>query len=134
MISAVVSGAETLGVGRVAGDLVEVDDGVEAAGGADPGVDGLAVGFAGGVGMVVIGAGEGQNGGANDADAGGVGAKDNLLVCGGDVLHECGVLGGRRGFRPGESTDVVDAFENDNGANSGLGENVAIEAGERIGA
>ena len=46
MVAAVVGGEQVVGVGGVANDAVEVDDGVEVAGGANPLVDGLAVGFA----------------------------------------------------------------------------------------
>ena len=45
MVAAVVCGEELVGVRWVAEDLIKVEDGVEVAGGADPGVDGLACGF-----------------------------------------------------------------------------------------
>jgi hypothetical protein len=52
VVAGVEGGPELVGVGGVADDGVEVEDGVEMA--ADPLVDGLAVGFAGGAGMVIV--------------------------------------------------------------------------------
>jgi len=53
VVSAVVGGKELVGVLGIADDGVEIDDGVEVARGADPLVDGLAVGFAERAGVVV---------------------------------------------------------------------------------
>ena len=116
-------------MGRVAGGFVEVDDAVEFGGGADPLVEGLADGFTGGGG--VAGADVGGEGGAEDLDAVGVGAAGELgeagdeIVGGDDVVGLGGVVG---------VADVVDAFEEDEVFDAGLGEDVAVEAGERVGA
>ena len=45
VVAAVLGGEHAIGMGGVANDFVEVEDGVEVAGSANPGVDGLAVGF-----------------------------------------------------------------------------------------
>jgi len=94
VVAAIVGGEEMVGVGGVADYGVEIDDRVEVVGGADPGVDGLAVGFAEGAGVVVVGAEVGGDGGSVDAEVVGVGSGDDLLVGGEDSLDECGVLRG----------------------------------------
>ena len=143
VVAAVEGGEEMGGVGGVGGGPVEVDDGVEVAGGADPGVEFLAVGFAGGAGVVVVGAGVGRDGGAVDPEIVGVGAGDDLLV-GADHTVDEGVaeglgVGGSYGVGGVgeialEAAEVVDAFEEDDVADGGLGEDVAVEAGEGVGA
>ena len=54
VVAAVVGGEELVGVLGIAEDLIEVEDGVEVAGHANPGVDGLARGFVGGAGVVEV--------------------------------------------------------------------------------
>lgn len=46
VVAAIVGREQAIGVLGIANDGVEVDDGIEVAGGADPLIDGLAVGFA----------------------------------------------------------------------------------------
>ena len=84
--------------------------------------------------MVVVGADVGRDGGAEDFDAVGVGAVDDLLVGGEDAGHEGGVFGGGNSADAREAAEVVDAFEDDEPADSGWREHVAIEAGEHVGA
>jgi len=86
VVSAVVVGAEAVGLARVARYGVEVDDCVEVAGGANPLVDGLAVGFAARARVVVIGAYVGRDGCADDAESVRVGAGDDLFVGGNDIF------------------------------------------------
>ncbi len=76
VVAGVVEDEEHAGVGGVSGDFVEVDDAVELVGGADPLVDGLAHGFAGG--GLVFCADEGREGGSVDLDAVGVGSDGEL--------------------------------------------------------
>ena len=94
VVAAVVGGQETVGVGRIADDLVEVDDGIEVSGSANPGVNCLAIGFAQGAGVVVVGADVRRDCGPVDAQLVGVGARDDLLVGGEDSLDEGGVFVG----------------------------------------
>ena len=54
MISAIISGEETVGAGRIAHDYVKVDYRVEVAWGSDPLIYSLAVGFALGTGVIVV--------------------------------------------------------------------------------
>ena len=133
MVAAVVGGEEAVGLLGVADDLVEIDDGVEVAGRADPLIDGYAIGFAERAGVVVIRAGVGSDGGSDDAEAVGVGARDDLRVGGEDALDESSVLGCGGFGEAGEAAEVVDSFENDEPADTGWSEDVAIEAGENIG-
>jgi hypothetical protein len=139
VVSAVVGGEELVGVGRVADDGVEVEDGIEvgrvliACGRcADPCVDGLAVGLAEGAGVVEGGADVGRDGSSDDAERVGVGAGDYLRVCGEDAGNECVVVGGGNFAMDGEAAEIVDAFKDDEVADAGLGEDIAIEAGERV--
>ncbi len=129
VVAAVVGGEEGVGVGGVGGGVVEVDDAVEDFAGADEGVDGLAGGFAGG--GHVAGAGVGGEGGADDLDAVGVGAFDELGEAGDEVVGGDDVVGlsGVEGV-----ADVVDAFKDDEVADGGLGEDVGVEAREGGGA
>ncbi len=133
MVAAVVGGEQLVGVLGVADYGVEIDDGVEVAGGANPVVDGLAVGFAQGAGVIVVGADVGGDRRAVDAQAVGVGAGDQLLIGGEDASDLGGVVGGRDFGEAGESAEIVDAFEDDDPLHGGGGEDIAIEAGEGVG-
>ena len=129
VVAGVVEREEHAGVGGVGGDFVEVDDAVELVGGADPFVDGLAHLFAGG--GLVFCADEGCEGGSVDLDAVSVGAGGELAeaddeVVGGDDVVGLGGVGG--------VADVVDALHDDEVLDAGLGEDVAVEAGEGGGA
>ena len=86
MIAGIELGQQAVGVGGVASGLVEIDDFIEVAGSSDPGVDGLAVGFIGCIGVVVVGTGVGQDGAADDDEVVGMGAGDDLLIGGDDAL------------------------------------------------
>jgi len=130
VVAAVVGGEELIGMLRISDDGVEVNDRVEVAGGAYPSIDGLAVGFAEGAGMVVDGADVGCDGGAVNAKAVSVAARNDLLVSSDDTLDESGVFGRWNFAVTGEAAKVVYAFEDDEPANTGRGEDIAIEAGE----
>ncbi len=134
MVATVIGGEEAVGLLGVANDGVEIDNGVEVAGGADPLINSYAVGFAERAGVVVIRAGVGSDGGSDDAEGVGVGAGDNLRVGGENALDEGGVPGRGDFGEAGEAADVVDAFKNDEPADAGGGEDIAIEAGEDVGA
>ena len=134
VVAAIVGGEHAIGMGGVADDFVEVEDGVEVAGGEDPGIDGLAVRFGGGTGVVVVRAGEGRDGGADDLDAVSVGAIDDLLIGGEDARDERGVFSGGNIAEARKATEVVDGFEDDEPADAGLRDDVAVEAGEHVGA
>ena len=129
VVSAVVWRCHREGMIGVAGGFVEVDGSVEDAAGENPGVDGLAnlLSLVGGItGSLVRG-----EGGSEDLDT--------LLVGAGHELAEAlfKILGGEvvvGSVWVVESADIVDAFEHDNVAHTGLREDVAIEAGEGVGA
>ena len=76
MVAGIGSGIEDRGIGGIARDLIEVDDAVEDAAGADPLIDGFAHLFAGWRG--VVGADIRSEGSAEDFDAVGMGARDKL--------------------------------------------------------
>jgi len=63
----------------------------------------------------------------------GVGAGDDLLVRRDDSLDEGGMVGGRDFAVAGETAEVVDAFKDDEPADAGGCEDVAIEAGKNVG-
>ena len=134
VVAAVVDGEQAIEMVGVADDFVEVEGRVEVAGGENPGVDGLAIGFGGWAGVVVIGADEGGDSGADHLDAVGVGAVDDLLIGGEDARDESGVFCGGNFAEAREATEVVDGFEDDEPADAGLRDHVAIEASERVGA
>ena len=95
MVAAVVGGEELIGMLRISDDGVEVNDRVEVevAGGAYPFIDGLAVGFAEGAGVVVGGADVRCDGGSVNAKAVSVAARNDLLVSSDDALDENCVFG-----------------------------------------
>ena len=120
-------------LGWVAQGLVPVDDAVEMAGRADPGVDRLAVGLALGAGVVIGRPAVGQDGRADDLDAPVVGAVDHLAIAGDDLGDE-GLVGFRRGGRiAGQHAQVVDAFQQHHVGHAGLGEHVALEPRQGVG-
>lgn len=129
MVAGVVERQEHAGVGGVGGGLVEVDDAVELIGGANPLIDGLAYGFA--AGGLIFCTDEGSEGCSDDLDAVGVGAggelaeADDEVLGGDDVVWRSGV---------GGVADVVDALKDDDVFDAGLGDYVAIEACEGVGA
>jgi hypothetical protein len=129
MIAGVIEYEVHAGVRGVSSDFVEVDDAVELVGGADPFVDCLTHFFAGG--GLVFCTYEWSECGADDLDAVCVGAGGELAETGDEVFGGDYVVGlvGVSGV-----ADVVDAFHDDEVLDSGLGEDVAVEAGEGGGA
>ena len=126
LIGFVVAGAELACIGGVLNDFVEVDNAIEGSGGADEGVEGLAHGF-----NLVGGVAEGGEGAADYFDAVIVCAEDHLLhradeVVGGDE-REVGRSGSGGASGP---VHIVDALEDEEVFDSGLGDDVAVEAGE----
>ena len=116
-------------MGGIRGDFVEVDDAVELIGGADPLVDGLAHLLAGG--GLIFCADEGCEGGSEDFDAVGMSAGGELAEAGDEFFGGNDVVG-FGGI--GGVADVVDAFHDNEVLDAGLGEDVAVEAGEGGGA
>ena len=116
-------------MGGIRGDFVEVDDAVELIGGADPLVDGLAHLLAGG--GLIFGTDEGREGGAEDLDAVGMSAGGELAEAGDEFFGGNDVVG-FGGI--GGVADVVDALHDDEVLDAGLGQDVAVEAGEGGGA
>ena len=133
MVAAIVGGQQPIGMLGVAHDGIEVDDGVEMAGCANPLIDGLAIGLAERAGMIVVRSNIGRDGGPVDAQAMCVGASNDLLVGGEDALDERGVFAGGtsplrasppRSLTPSKTMSPADACGS---------QHVAIEAGESIG-
>lgn len=129
MVAAVVSRDEAVGMLRVAHDDVEVDDGIEVAGSADPLVDGLAIGLAERTWMVVGRTDVGSDCRAVDSQAVRVSPLDNLLVHGDEALDDCGVIRGRDFAVASEAAEIVDAFEDDQPADTCWSKHVTIKAG-----
>ena len=134
VVAAIVGWQEMVGVRGIADDRIEVDDGVEVSWSADPRIDCLAIGFAQGAGVVVVGADVGRDGGSVDEKLVGVGARDDLLVGGEDSLDEGGVFVGGDFPVASQAAEIVHAFEDDDPTCAGGSEDVAIEAGKSVGA
>src|SRR6185312_1347744 len=83
--------------------------------------------------MVVVGAHVGRNGCADYADSMGVGSENHLLIRAFDPVDEPRVGCGGDLAVEGQATQIVDALKNDEPFHSGLGQHVAIEAGEGVG-
>ena len=130
VIAAVVSGQDLRGVVRVADGFVKIDDAVEFAAGADPGVDFLADLLVLGAVETVIervaeeGVLEGWNRGADDADSFFVSAGDELTIAFDQVLSGHGF--GLRYERAGEK-HVIDADSHNDVLHASLRERVAVE-------
>jgi hypothetical protein len=123
---------EALGMLRVTGDLIEVDDRIEVSGSSDPFIHGLAVCFAGRAGMIEVRSDEGRERCADDCDVMSVSADDHLLVRRYNLLNHRLVIGGRDVAAVCQHTDVVDSFEYDQVAGSRLRDNIEIEARQCI--
>ena len=63
----------------------------------------------------------------------GVGACNDLLISSDDALDDSGVVGGRNFAGAGEAAEVIDAFEDDEPADTGGSKYIAIEAGKNVG-
>ncbi len=118
---------------RVADDLVEVDHSVEVRGISDPLIHCLPVRFVRGSGMVVVRSDKWSQGRADDFDAAGVRARDDLFIgCGHSGKQYIVVLlrwvGGA-----GEQANVVDSFKGDQVLNARLRDHIRIDAGQGIG-
>src|ERR1017187_8920634 len=129
MIATVRGGGEPGRILRVAHRRVEIDDRIEASASADPAIDRLAVGFAVGA-PVEPRPGVRRYRRADNADAVGLGPSDDLFV-GGDNIGSRGVFGTLLA-RLEAGADVVDPFEYDQPTNAWRGEDVALEARERV--
>lgn len=96
---------------RIAYDLVEVDDVVKVSRRANPLVDRLAVGLAGGARMVVVRVHVGRDGRSDDAYPVRVGTHDDLLIGSQNPMDEQVV------FRSGdiavtrEAAEIIDALQ-----------------------
>ena len=130
MVAAVVGGEQLVGVLGIADDGVKIDDCIKVAVGADPLIDGLAVGFTEWSGMIVAGADIRCDGGAIDPQAVGMGARDDLLISGKDALDEGGMRFGGDFWVNGQAAEIVDALKDDDPSDAGGCEDVAIEASE----
>ena len=129
VVTGVVEDEEHAGMRGVGGDLVEVDDAVELVGGADPFVDGLSNLFA--CRGLVFRPDVGSEGGSVDLNAVSVGAGGELSQADDEVFGGDDVVGL---VEVGGVADVVDALHDDQVLDAGLGEDVAVEAGEGGGA
>lgn len=132
-IAAVIGRGQAVGPCGVAGCCVEVYYRVEIAGLPDPGVNGLAVGFILGIGVIIIIADEGHDGRADRLDPFGAGAGDDLAI-GTDDAGDMGLMrgGADRGFA-GERAEIVDPFQQDEMGDAGLRQHVAVEPGKCVG-
>ena len=63
-----------------------------------------------------------------------MGACNDLLISSDDALDDSGVVGGRNFAGAGEAAEVIDAFEDDEPADTGGSKYIAIEAGKSAGA
>src|SRR5215469_2750442 len=84
--------------------------------------------------MVVVGADVRQDRCADDLDSVGVSTPNDLLVGGQNALYEESMVRICDFCSASEAAEIVDAFEDDEGVDARLGEDVAVEAGECVGA
>jgi len=128
MVSAVEVRCDGEGMIGVAGDLIEVDGSVKDATGEDPGVHALANLFT--LASEINASLVRDHGGSEDLDPVLVGAGYELA----EALFQ--ILGGEAVAGlvwVVKSADIVCAFQHDQVADTGLREDVAIEAGEGVG-
>src|SRR6185312_1520241 len=127
MVSGVVRGKKHGRFGGIAGDFVEVDDGVEGSAGTDPLIHRLANLLA--LRRGVAGTDVGSEGCADDFDSVGMGARNQLGEGEGEVLRGDIVSGLER---LGHMANVVDAFKDDDVFHSALREHVAVKTREGV--
>ena len=133
-IAAIISGPQPIGASGIAGGAVEIDQPVEMARPAYPGIDRLPVRFILGIGMIIIIADEGHDGGADHLDPARMGASDDLAI-GADDAGDMGlvILDTDRRLA-GQCAKIIDPFQQDQMGDAGLGQHIAVEPGQRIGA
>lgn len=109
---------------------VKVDYGIVPPRGADPLVHALPRLLPLGVRVRLVGAGEGRDGRAEDGDAEAVQACGDLV----EGEEEAVADGGLRGGVVGRDADVVDALEDHGVAHASVGDDVAVETAQGVGA
>jgi len=132
VVSTIVVGPQPIGLTRVAHNSVEINDRVEVARGPNPLIHHLAVGFAQRAGMIIVRAYIWGDSGADHANAVRVSAFDNLFECCNNPLCARRMFRLRYFASPGQSAEIVHSFKNNQRTHTCLGENVAIEACERV--
>ena len=133
-IAAIISGQQPVGARRITSGAVEIDQPVEMARRAYPGIDRLPVRLILGIGMIIIIADEGHDGGAGHLDPARMGAGDDLAI-GADDAGDMGlVIRDTDGRVAGQGAKIIDAFQQDQMGDAGLGQHIAVEPGQRIGA
>lgn len=132
MVSTVVVGSQPVGLTRVAHNSVEINHRVEVAWRPNPLIDDLPVGFAQRPRMIVVRAYIRGDSRANYTNAVRVSALDDLFVsCDNPPGARCVFRLGY--FRsPRQSAEIIHSLKNDQPMHTCLGENVAIEARERV--
>ncbi len=133
MIAAVVRRQQAIGLGGITQGPVEINDIIEVAGGTNPGVDNLPVTLVGRPRVIVTGTGMWRDGCADYSNAVRVYAKDDLLICRQYAAHQCAVIGCGNFAGASESTQVIDAFEDDEPVDTGLSQHIAIYASQGVG-
>jgi len=134
VVAGIESGKKAVRAVGVAGDLVEVDEGIEVTRGANPLIHGLAIRFGCRPRMIELRSDEGENRGAYDLNAVSVGAGDELLVSGENAANVSVVFGRRDVVLASEHADIVDAFEKDEVADTCGSENIGVKTRESVGA
>ncbi len=118
-----------LGISR---DLVEVNDGVEMIGRANPLIYRLAIGLGRRSRMIVLRADERHNRRANHLDPMRMRAHNHLLVGGENVSNQRVVFGSRMIAVPRKHAKIIHALEHNHGANTSRREHIMIETRQRI--
>jgi len=132
MIAGIECGLQTVGMIRIARDLIEVDHRVEVAGSSNPFVHGLPVGLTGRSGVIVARTGKRQQRRTDHFDAMRVSASDDLLV-GADHPPNQGLVFGALDIAiVRKHANVVDAFENDEIAHPRLRNDVMIKTRQSV--
>src|SRR5208282_384334 len=112
-------------------DSVEVDHTVESTAGPDPRIHGLPLRFA--LDRVVPSPFERRERSTENRHAVFVGALDDLPQSADDLVRGDSFAGRVSAWDfHGAESDVVDAFQKDHAADAGLGEDVCVEAGQRV--
>ncbi len=121
MVARVEFREQSIGAGRIASDLVEVDHLIEVTGSSNPLIDSLAICFFGLVRMVEGGTDEGQDGASCHLDCVRMSSRNDLTVGANNVLDNLAMFRCRMFAEPAEHSEIVHAFKDEEVARSRLG-------------
>jgi hypothetical protein len=132
MVAAIIRGQQAVGMLWIARNLIEIDDSIKVARGANPLIHSLSVCLGRLPGVVVARSHKWRNRRADHFDAVRMSAHDHLLVCTDDVPDQRVVFGLGNVVIARERSNVVDSLKDHQVPHSGLRDYVVIESCQSV--